>query len=189
MPHNYGSRAKEYFSRLNDALQNLPFDQIGQLAELILETSRSQGMIWIAGNGGSASTASHMAVDLSFGVKPLGSIRALSLAESSASVTATGNDVAFEEIFSRHIHSLAKPGDLIILISASGNSPNLLLAAEAAIEVGAKTAAILGFNGGKLRHKVQLAVVTPTEMGDYGVAEDLHLAVNHCLKELLSNVE
>lgn len=189
MPQNYGSRAKGYFSRLNDALKNLPIDQIGQLADLILETSRARGTIWIAGNGGSASTASHMAVDLSFGVKPVGSIRALSIAESSASITATGNDVAFEEIFSRHIHSLAKPGDLIVLISASGNSPNLLLAAQAATDAGAKTAAILGFNGGQLVDKVQLAVVTPTEIGDYGVAEDLHLAVNHCLKELLSNVE
>lgn len=187
MSQNHGSEARVYFARLNDALAKVSFKEISELADLIRETSLERGTVWVAGNGGSASTASHMAVDLSFGVKPLGSIRAICLAESTSSVTATGNDVAFNEIFSRQITSLVRPGDLVILISASGNSPNLLLAVEAAAQVGARTAAILGFDGGKLAHHVQLAVVTQTAVGDYGVAEDLHLAVNHCLREILSD--
>lgn len=179
--------ASGYFSRLSKALAGVPVGKVAELASFVEETGLRGGTIWLAGNGGSASTANHMAVDLSFGAKPNGRLRAISISESSSSITATGNDVKFEEIFSRQIKVLAQPGDLVVLISASGNSPNLLLAAEAAKDAGAETAAIIGFDGGKLASVVGLAVVTPTDMGDYGVAEDLHLAVNHCLKEILKN--
>lgn len=187
MQQSLNEMASKYFSRLKAALADVSLDKVSELAESIKETGSRGGTIWIAGNGGSASTANHMAVDLSFGVKPNGSLRAVSLSESSSSITATGNDIQFDEIFSRQIESLARPGDLVILISASGNSSNLLMAAEAANIRWVKTAAIIGFDGGKLASIVGQAIITPTEMGDYGVAEDLHLAVNHCLKEILTN--
>jgi len=178
--------SKEYFLRLQSGISNIRHDEIAVLAQQIEQTCAAGGNIWIAGNGGSAATASHMAVDLSFGVRPGGKIRAISLSDSVSSVTATGNDVSFEEIFSRQLKGLARSGDLLILISASGNSPNLFRAFDEASSMGVKTAAILGFDGGLLASKVHYPVLAECQIGDYGVAEDLHLAINHCLKELLN---
>lgn len=178
-----------YFERLTDAIESINYVQVLALADLIRITAKNDGVVWIAGNGGSAATANHMAVDLSFGIRPLGSVRAISLSDSAESITATGNDVSFGEVFSRRVQSLAKANDLLILISASGNSPNLLNAASAASQMGVKTAGVLGFDGGALASDVDLLVLTPCGIGDYGIAEDLHLAVNHCLKELLNNGE
>ena len=178
---------KNYFERLSRAISDVPFADVSILAQAIKEVSAVGGTIWIAGNGGSAATANHMAVDLSFGVKPLGSVRAISLSDNSASLTATGNDVGFNEVFSRQIASVGKSGDLLIVISASGNSSNLLQAVSQAKLSNLRTSAILGFDGGKLANLVDFPIVTVCELGDYGIAEDLHLAVNHCLKELLTN--
>jgi D-sedoheptulose 7-phosphate isomerase len=178
---------KGYFSRLSKAISDVPFADISKLAQAIKEVSSVGGTIWIAGNGGSAATANHMAVDLSFGVRPLGFVRAISISENSASLTATGNDLGFDEVFSRQIASGGRSGDLLIVISASGNSPNLLLAVNQAKLGNMRTSAILGFDGGKLANLVDFPIVTVCELGDYGIAEDLHLAVNHCLKEILTN--
>jgi|688.fasta_scaffold316523_2 D-sedoheptulose 7-phosphate isomerase len=178
---------KGYFARLSKAISDVPFAEVAKLAQVIREVSAGGGTIWIAGNGGSAATASHMAVDLSFGVRPLGFVRAISLCENSASLTATGNDVGFNDVFSRQIASGGRSGDLLIVISASGNSPNLLQAVNQAKMSSLRTAAVLGFNGGRLANLVDLPIVTVCDLGDYGIAEDLHLAVNHCLKELLTN--
>lgn len=178
---------KGYFARLSNAISDIRFADISKLARVIKEVSSVGGTIWIAGNGGSAATANHMAVDLSFGIKPLGSVRAISLSDNSASLTATGNDVGFNEVFSRQIASVGKSGDLFIVISASGNSPNLLQAVNQAKLSNLRTSAILGFDGGLLAKLVDFPIVTLCEIGDYGIAEDLHLAVNHCLKELLTN--
>lgn len=176
-----------YFSRLASAIGNLDHSKIVELAATIKKTSSNGGIIWLAGNGGSAVTASHMAVDLSIGVKPSGTIRAISLADSPASITASGNDVSFDSVFSRQVSALSRPGDLLIVISASGNSKNLVEAVHVARDMGMETSGILGFDGGKLASLVDYPVVTRSDMGDYGVAEDLHLAINHCLKEILSN--
>jgi len=181
------TRSEKYFSRLQGGISSLEYTQIAHLAQLIMDVSDAGGTVWIAGNGGSASTASHMAVDMSFGVKPAGRIRAISLSDNSSSITATGNDVAFEEVFSRQLRVLAKTGDLLLVISASGNSPNLLNAVREASGLGVRTSALLGFDGGMIASLVDCSLVTKTVIGDYGVAEDLHLAVNHCIKEILSN--
>jgi D-sedoheptulose 7-phosphate isomerase len=177
----------QYFRRLEKAIAGLDHAKIEGLADDILSTSSTNGTIWLAGNGGSAATAGHMAVDLSLGVKPSGKIRAISLSDSAASITASGNDVSFDSVFARQVVALTRPGDLLIVISASGNSKNLVDAVEVARERRLRTAGILGFDGGALASLVDFPVVTKSEIGDYGVAEDLHLAVNHCLKEILSN--
>lgn len=187
MGNDTSGSSVQYFRRLAHAIDRLDHAKIEGLADVITSTSSGHGTIWLAGNGGSAATASHMAVDLSLGVKPSGRICAISLADNAASITASGNDVSFDSVFSRQVSSLSRPGDLLIVISASGNSKNLVDAVEVARERGLRTAGILGFTGGALASLVDYPIVTQSEIGDYGVAEDLHLAVNHCLKEILSN--
>jgi D-sedoheptulose 7-phosphate isomerase len=178
--------SNEYFRRLSQGISDLDHEQIARFAREIESVSAQGGTVWIAGNGGSAATASHMAVDMSFGVRPGGKIRAVAISESAASITATGNDVSFEDVFTRQLAVLARQGDLLLVISASGNSLNLIRAVRDAPSLGVKTAALLGFDGGQLASLVDFSLITETRAGDYGVAEDLHLAVNHCIKELLS---
>lgn len=183
-----GTRAeallRAYFERLSGRLATIPVDQLARLATEIAKVRNDSHTVWICGNGGSAATASHMQVDLSFGVKP--GVRARALTDNPASLTATGNDVSFDEVFSRQLALEAQKGDLLLVISASGNSANLLRAVESAKAKGVKTAAFLGFDGGKLLGRVDIPVFTRTIAGDYGVAEDIHGSLNHALKELLS---
>jgi len=175
---------KAYFQRLSVGLVTIPIDQLAVLAAEIKKVRSDGNTVWICGNGGSAATASHMQVDLSFGVKP--GVKARALTDNSASLTATGNDVSFDEVFSRQLVLEAEKGDLLLVISASGNSTNLMRAVESAKSKGLKTAAFLGFDGGKLVGQVDIPIVTRTIAGDYGVAEDIHSSLNHALKELLN---
>jgi D-sedoheptulose 7-phosphate isomerase len=173
-----------YFSRLAEGLKAIPIDALLELGQTISRVRNQGKTVWICGNGGSAATSSHMQVDLSFGVLP--GVKARALNENSASITATGNDVAFEEIFARQIALEGVEGDLLLVISASGNSKNLLRAVEEAKAKRITTAGLVGFDGGKLKNLVDLVIHTPTKIGDYGVAEDLHACVNHAIKELLN---
>lgn len=183
---NFETLLEDYFVRLKATISEINISDVAALAEEILKCQQKSNSIWIAGNGGSASTASHMAVDLMFGVELGNKIKATSLNDNSASITATGNDNSFEEVFSRQIQALAKPDDLLILISASGNSKNLLRAAEAAKKVGCKVACMVGFTGGSLPKFSDVTLHIKTKKFDYGVAEDIHLALNHAIKEALN---
>lgn len=182
------SQVTDYLKRLSSTLEQIDAKSVSALGSALNDTRLKQNTIWIAGNGGSASTASHMAVDLMFGTnlaEP--KLKVVALTDNQASITATGNDLHFDEIFSRQIDALGAEGDLLIVISASGNSENLLRAVSSADAKGLVTAAIVGFDGGKLASAVKIVVHTPTSVGDYGVSEDSHLAVNHALKELLNS--
>lgn len=156
------------------------------LVSLLQRIRKSGSTVFIAGNGGSASTAEHISLDWMLGTglssPPL---RVVSLSESSASITATGNDFAFDAIFSRQLQSLAVEGDLLVVISASGNSANLVGLVEEARGMGVQIVAITGFDGGQLAQLAELSVHVPTAVGDYGVAEDLHLMIGHIVKEVL----
>lgn len=175
-----------YMARTRQAIEAIDKRQIESIV-LALGTARETGStVFIAGNGGSASTAEHIALDWMLGTglsaPPL---RVVSLAQSPASITATGNDLAFEDVFSRQLKSLASKGDLLFVISASGNSPNLLKLVEYAKAIGVQVMAMTGFDGGHLAQIADLSVHVPTAMGDYGVAEDLHLMIGHIVKEAL----
>lgn len=176
--------ADSYRNRLLQGLGSLPLHQISTFAKELVALRSRDGTLWIAGNGGSASTASHMQVDMGFGVSP--GIRARALVDNSASITATGNDIGFASIFARQLALEARPGDLLLVISASGNSRDLLDAVEICKEMGIMTSAFTGFDGGVLKEIVDLAIVTPTAKKDYGVAEDMHAILNHMLKEILN---
>ncbi len=131
--------------------------------------------VYLIGNGGSASTCSHFANDLG-----KHGYRAISLADNSAVITRIGNDIGYDKIFVEQLKVFFDKGDTLVAISASGNSPNLVNAVEYANTLG-NTVAIVGFDGGKLAKMCKIVIHTVTEIGDYEIAEDKHLAVCHAV--------
>jgi D-sedoheptulose 7-phosphate isomerase len=164
-----------------DQWRGLDLDAVTKLAECVAECQDQGRQVFVLGNGGSAATASHWATDLSktAEVKGKAPIRAISLTDNVSFITAIGNDLSFDDIFSRQLENLLEPGDLVILISGSGNSKNLIKAAEFARSKGAKTAALLGFDGGRLKDMVALSLIVNSDQ--YGVIEDLHMGIGHIL--------
>ena len=175
-----------YRSRIISALQGFDFGEIKQLVSLLQEARDAGSTIYVAGNGGSASTVGHYVIDWMLGTEITEpSIRVVSLADSTASITATANDKSFQDVFSRQVRHLGRPGDVVLVVSASGNSPNLVALGHRARSMNMKFVAITGFDGGALKKIADISVHVPTEVGDYGVAEDLHLMVGHVVKEAL----
>ena len=172
----------EYCNRVYFACKNLKDEKLSEVIELLKVTVESKGRIWIVGNGGSAATASHFATDLSRCSNSVGEpVRAISLCDNSSLITAIGNDFGFYSVFSRQLSKAATKGDLLIVISASGNSKNLLKAIEWAKDNGVKTLTLTGFDGGKANNLADTSLHVPTSTGDYGVAEDTHSILCHFL--------
>jgi len=175
-----------YRTRLVEAISGLDMQAVTDFVSMLLAVRHRGGTVFIAGNGGSTSTASHYVVDWMLGtgiVNP--PLPVIALADNLSGVTATGNDIDFDSIFSRPLSTLGKKGDLLVVVSASGNSPNLLSAVNQARSSGISIAAITGFDGGALKKIADVAIHVPTAIGDYGVAEDIHLMVGHMVKEVL----
>ncbi len=167
--------------RLAALIADLPVDPLDQLLQL-LEDARADGArVFLAGNGGSAATVTHMANDLSFGAGKRGRspLRAESLADNVAVVTAIANDCSYDAVFSEQLRAQASPGDVLLVITGSGNSPNIVQALEAAKELGMRTAGLLGMGGGVAAGQVDVAVTVASD--DYGDIEDAHMAIDHLL--------
>lgn len=168
------------------ALSDVPIEMIGALCEELLAVRARGGVVLIAGNGGSAATASHMAIDLMLGSRLADpALRVVALADNACIVTATGNDIDFDSIFSRQVSALGRSGDLLVVVTASGNSPNILAAVEAARVLGVRVVALTGFDGGRVASMVDVHVHVPTPHGAYGPVEDAHLAINHIVTSFL----
>lgn len=175
-----------YRNRLEQAIERIDESEIDQFALELLGARQRGSTIFLAGNGGSASTVNHYAIDWALGTEVDNPpFRVLSLSESVASLSATGNDKTFDLVFARPLRRLGEEGDVLVVVSASGNSPNLLAAVSVAQEKGVRVVAVTGFDGGKLKSLADVSVHIPTALGDYGVAEDLHLSVGHIIKEML----
>jgi D-sedoheptulose 7-phosphate isomerase len=150
---------------------------------MLYRAYRSEKQVFTLGNGGSASTASHIAADLSKNtIAPnMRRFRISSLNDNTAILTALANDLGYENVFSEQLQNLIRPGDLLIAVSASGNSPNVVKAIRYAQSRSAESVGILGFDGGQAAQIVDLSIVV--ESSDYGVVEDTHLIINHILVE------
>jgi D-sedoheptulose 7-phosphate isomerase len=173
--------ANKYLALIKSVIDKV---DVNDLAEIIvaLETAlKERRQVFIAGNGGSAATAGHMANDLMIGVakKQRYGFRTISLADHIAPVTALANDVSYADIFSGQIKHLANPGDFLVVISASGNSPNIIHALEEAAKIGMYTIAFLGMDGGKAAAMVDKSVIVASS--DYGPIEDLHMIFDHLI--------
>ncbi len=174
-----------YVSYLKDVLSNIDVKQVDKLV-LSLEKARKNGnTIFIIGNGGSATTASSMANDLGFDIikktKTKKPFKFLSLTDNNSVITAIANDVGYEEVFVNQLKIHYRKGDQLIIISASGNSPNLVSAAKWFKSQKGKVISFLGFDGGKLKKISDIVLHAKTEKGDYGPVEDSHLIINHVL--------
>jgi len=160
--------------------------QIAQAARLTRETIFAGGTVFFCGNGGSAADAQHVATEyvVRYG-RNRRALRAIALTTDTSILTATGNDFSFDEIFSRQLEALARPGDLLMIHTTSGNSPNCLRAAEAARAIGVKTVCLTAKDGGKIRQMVDLCIVVPTERTDR--AQELHLNIQHAICESIDD--
>ncbi len=179
--------ADTHRARLQTCLRAIDTSPIVAVAERLRRVAGSGGLILIAGNGGSAATASHMALDLSKGRPPRQEalrIRTVSLGDPSPVMTAWANDEGYEDVFAQQITTLAGRGDAVVLLSVSGTSPNIVAAARAARARGAAVIALTGARGSGLRRLADLAVVVPSD--DYRVVEDVHLAISHMVTAYLA---
>jgi len=182
-----GAFAKGYFSHLAEVFARVDAQQIEKFINVLWDARERDATVFFIGNGGSAATASHFANDISIGTRPTGKpFRAVSLTDNVAVLTAIGNDYGYTDIFLRQLQTQLKPGDVVVAISASGNSPNLLNAIEYANKSDAITVGLTGFDGGKLLGLVQLAVHVPTDKGEYGPVEDVHMVLDHLTHAFLA---
>jgi D-sedoheptulose 7-phosphate isomerase len=177
------TQVDDYLDRLRTAIDGLPRDRLDQLAETLLGAYRNDKQVFTIGNGGSSSTASHLAADLSKNTTGANTrrFRITSLNDNAAIVTAIANDLGYENVFVEQLINLIRPGDVLIAVSASGNSLNIVRAIRYAQEQSAHVAALLGFDGGEAAKLADNAIIVPSS--DFGIVEDLHLAINHILVE------
>ena len=160
--------------------------QVARIAARYVEVLRGGGTLYFCGNGGSAADAQHVAAEYVVRyARTRRALAAVALTTDASLLTAAGNDLGFEQIFARQVEALCRPGDLLVLHSTSGRSPNLVAAARAARNRGARTVAFLGRDGGALAGEVDEALVVPA--GDTGQIQILHLALEHLVVELVES--
>ena len=186
-----GQYSRKYFSYLANVLESIKENEINKLGE-VFESARLNGnTIFVAGNGGSATTATTMANDIGFDIlKKTGTnkpFRVFSLVDNNSVVTAIANDVGYENIFINQLKIHYRLGDSLIVISASGNSPNVLEAASWVKSKGGTIIGFMGFNGGKLIELCDVKIHVKSEPGEYGPVEDAHLIMNHILAHWFQN--
>lgn len=172
-----------YLDTLRETLDTLPRERLVELGDTLLRAYRRNKQVFTIGNGGSASLASHMAADLAKNtIGPnMRRFRIVSLNENASIVTAIANDQGYENVFAEQLSNVIRAGDVLIVVSASGNSPNVLKAMRYARSQSAEVVALLGFDGGEAANLADLPIVVSSRM--YGVVEDCHLIINHILVE------
>jgi D-sedoheptulose 7-phosphate isomerase len=173
---------REHLSDVAGALRAIRIETVEAAVSEILRAHRRGRCVYLLGNGGSATTASHFACDLSKATIVEGTprLRVISLADNTALLTAWANDAAYERIFAEQLTNLVAPGDVVVAFSVSGRSPNVLAAMAVAAERGARTVAFLGFLSPATLHScVDVTVHVPSD--DFRVVEDCHLALAHAV--------
>ena len=174
-----------HIKSLNLGIGQIKEDILNSFTQTIINKSLSGKHIFVAGNGGSASIANHFVTDLIGGFQKTNfKIKVSSLSSNDSLITALGNDYGYDNVFSNQIKKLASKEDLLILISSSGMSPNIVKAAECAQEMGLEVFSMVGFEGGheKLRKSSTLVFHVKTQVGQYEIVEDVHGIFCHSLK-------
>jgi len=174
---------KDYFDHLSDLLNALDLEAIEAFTNEIEVARQNDNTVFFIGNGGSAATASHMANDFGANINKddenAPSFRALSLTDNSAIMSAISNDDGYQNLFVNQLRIHYRPGDKLVAISASGNSPNILLAADWVKKKGGIVISLTGFDGGKLKEISDIAIHVETQKGEYGPVEDIHMIMDH----------
>jgi D-sedoheptulose 7-phosphate isomerase len=174
---------KNYSSYLSELLLRLDYGAVEEVIHCLLDARDRDATIFFAGNGGSAATASHFSQDLGEVGRKTGTkcFRTISLNDSVPYMTALGNDYGYDRIFAGQLEAHFRKGDVLIVISASGNSQNILESVKLANRSGGITIGLVGFDGGKLSGLCRHVVHTATKKGEYGPVEDVHLILNHMI--------
>ncbi|KYG64994.1 sugar isomerase [Bdellovibrio bacteriovorus] len=181
--------AQKYGSYLGEVLSKLDYNAIGKMIETVLDARERGAHIFFIGNGGSAATASHFANDISIGTRVTDKpFKAMALTDNVAILTAVGNDDGYEVIFTKQLQNFANPGDVLVAISASGNSPNIIHTVKYAKEKGLKVIGLTGFDGGKLRELSDIKIHVDTRKGEYGPVEDVHMFVDHLIGSYFNRI-
>ena len=177
--------AQKYFQHISELLDQLDLNQIARLIDHIEEARRNQKTVFFIGNGGSAATASHMANDFSINMygKQEGDLplRALSLTDNSAVLSAIANDSGYDQVFVHQLRVQYRPGDKLVVVSASGNSPNVVAAAKWVKKNKGIVMSLVGFDGGELARISDVVIHVKTLKGEYGPVEDIHMIMNHLM--------
>jgi D-sedoheptulose 7-phosphate isomerase len=171
----------EYIQAQKAALDSIPAQAVADVIEIFRDALKNDRQIFIFGNGGSASNSSHFITDLGKGAsdKLNSRFRCLSLNDNISWITALGNDYSYEDVYSRQLQNFAKPGDVVMTLSVSGNSPNLVKAVDWAVNNGMYTIALVGGKRGKLAQLAQKVIVINSE--HYGRVEDAHMGICHMI--------
>ena len=175
------TKIQSYHAGFAKILTDIDLDALSEAARLVADCYAADKQIFTAGNGGSAALAMHLAADFGKNVAGLNDKhpRILSLCCNSAAITALANDCGYENIFSYQLRSVLNPGDLVILVSSSGNSPNVFEAAKLAKSSGATVIGMTGFNGGKLKELADVSLHVPCDV--YELVEDAHSFFCHAI--------
>jgi D-sedoheptulose 7-phosphate isomerase len=174
-----------YANQLSEALAKADWSPVGELGNSLLDCWTKRRQVFICGNGGSAGNAIHLANDFLYGIGKgkIPGLRVHALPANSAVLTCLANDIGYQEVFSEQLRALGDSGDVLIALSGSGNSPNILAAISAAKEMGMSTFGILGYSGGKAKAIVDVPI--HFAVNDMQIAEDLQLVVGHMLMQRL----
>lgn len=188
---SFNNFTTNYFNKLKSNLDKLDTEQLQASVDLLWQTYQQQGIMYFIGNGGSASTASHMANDFNKGIlghkgdAPWGPFKAISLTDNVALMTAWANDTGYENIFSETLSTLINQNDCLVAISGSGNSPNIIKAVKVAKEKQVKVIGLTGFDGGELKKLSDVCIWVQEH--HYGRVEDIHLIWDHLVTGYLFN--
>lgn len=181
---------KEYIKSMNSTIEALDEKQITSFIDLLFKAYNEERMVFVIGNGGSAANASHFAQDLAKGTRKnleqVKRIKALSLTDNLPFITALGNDDGYDTVFEQQLRTFANPGDILICISGSGNSPNIIKATKWANDNKLLTIGITGFDGGKLRELSKYSVHVP--MNDMYITESIHSVIFHYVLTELNKI-
>ena len=174
---------KDYIKKLSAILSEINPDDVANIVEALEKTLEDKSRVYIIGNGGSAATASHMVNDLGAGLRrrDIVNFDVVSLADNTPVVTAISNDIGYENIFYMQMKGLVKKNDIVIAISCSGDSPNIVKAVDYAQNVGCKILGITGFSGGYLKQISDINFHINAPKDDYGLVEDAHMVLDHII--------
>jgi D-sedoheptulose 7-phosphate isomerase len=183
------SAALEYIRGLQATLETLPMDRIEQVISVLHQARLESRQVFIMGNGGSAATASHFVCDLAKNTREPGKphFKVIGLTDNNSLLSALANDEGYENVFVQQLENFLNPGDIVIAISASGNSPNVLKAVEYANQVNAVTIGFTGYDGGKLGLMVNLNLHIKSGCIEY--VEDIHLVLEHMIIKSLKAIQ
>lgn len=178
---------KSYLAMYTEAMNSIDEDQLAKAISVIREAADKGSRVFVAGNGGSAAISNHLTCDFTKGTyhSDYPPLITESLVANPSNLTAIANDFSYEESISMQVKMLAKPEDVLILISSSGNSPNIIRACEQAKDIGVKVVGLCGFSGGRLKELADVKLFA--NVSNYGVVEDCHQSLMHIIAQQIAN--